>query len=166
MPSLKKVLSFRKRMYEHSSGLVETKGADYNYKQQKEGDTLYNLKASSLLGIVDLPESGVLVRLADKLMRLISLSQKATPAVEGESAYDTVADIHNYADFVLLLMEERRERDEWERHNYFFDLENTDTGDDDPFKEVPWYEPYPQPYEKDCPQCGQPFIAGIEDEEW
>jgi len=109
MPSLDEVLAFRKQMFEESMAIIEHKGHDYNRQQQHDGDTLFNLKVAELLGIVSTAERGILVRLSDKFMRLVSLM---TPGVEGkvrgESVRDTVHDIHNYADYCLMLWEERR----------------------------------------------------------
>lgn len=89
--------------------LIDKKGADYNREQQLSGDTLFNLRVSEILGIVPTAERGILVRLSDKFMRLISLMQPGVEAaVRDESVRDTVKDIHNYADYALQLWEERR----------------------------------------------------------
>jgi hypothetical protein len=104
------VLAFRKIMYEKSVSLVAKKGADYNRQQQNDGDTLFNLRVASLLGVVDSPETGILVRLSDKLMRLISLTKPGQEAaVKDESVLDTIADVHNYADYLGLLWQLRRQ---------------------------------------------------------
>lgn len=106
--TLDEVLEFRQEMFERSKEIVRTKGADYNRQQQLEGDTLFNLRVCALLGIVDLPEQGLLVRLSDKLCRLVSLVN-APPAVENESFEDTVIDIHNYVDYLALMRRKRME---------------------------------------------------------
>ncbi len=107
--SLEEVLAFRKMMFETSIDLVRLKGADYNRDQQEAGDTLFNLRVCELLGIVDTVEQGILVRLSDKLMRLISLTK--TPgreaAVTDEKVRDTARDVHNYVDYLVLLHEKR-----------------------------------------------------------
>jgi hypothetical protein len=109
MPSLESVKKFRHEMFEESMSLIDKKGADYNRQQQLQGDTLFNLKVAEILGIVEEAERGILVRLSDKFMRLISLmKQGADPAVKGESVRDTVRDIHNYVDYALQIFEERR----------------------------------------------------------
>lgn len=108
MPSLEQVKIFRQAMFEESMALVEKKGADYNRDQQLSGDTLFNLRVAELLGIVPTAERGILVRLSDKFMRLISLMAPGrNPAVADESLRDTVRDIHNYSDYALMLWEER-----------------------------------------------------------
>jgi hypothetical protein len=109
MPTLQEVLAFRKTMYEESTALIEKKGHDYNRVQQHAGDTLFNLRVAELLHIVPTAERGILVRLSDKFMRLISLMDQGVEAsVDDESLQDTVRDIHNYVDYALMLWEERR----------------------------------------------------------
>lgn len=102
--SLNEVIEFREGMFRKSVELVSRKGADYNRVQQLDGDTLFNLRACEYLGIVNTAERGILVRLSDKFMRLISLAAEPTdPAVKDESITDTVADIHNYVDYLALM---------------------------------------------------------------
>lgn len=109
MPSLQEVLDFRKTMYDRSMSLVAKKGADYNRDQQANGgDTLFNIRVAELMGIVPTAERGILVRLSDKFMRLVSLVHPdRTPAVADESVLDTIADIHNYVDYLAMLHTER-----------------------------------------------------------
>lgn len=110
MPSLKSVLEFRERMYKESVDLIQKKGHDYNREQQNSGDTLFNLRVAELLGIVATAERGILVRLSDKFMRLISLMAPGVEAqVSGESVRDTIKDIHNYSDYALQMWEERQQ---------------------------------------------------------
>lgn len=110
MPSLEKVKQFRQQMFQESMTLIDKKGADYNRQQQNNGDTLFNLRVSELLGIVPTAEQGILVRLSDKFMRLISLMPiDVEAAVKDESIRDTVRDFHNYLDYCLQLREERQE---------------------------------------------------------
>ncbi len=108
MPSLEEVLAFREEMHKSSMALIAKKGADYNRQQQLAGDTLFNLRVAAVLGIVPTAERGILVRLSDKFMRLISLmSPNETPAIADESVADTVRDMHNYLDYALMLFLER-----------------------------------------------------------
>lgn len=97
-------------MFETSLDLVRRKGADYNRDQQEAGDTLFNLRVCELLGIVDTVEQGILVRLSDKLMRLISLTKEPGREAEvtNEKVRDTALDVHNYVDYLVLLYEKRR----------------------------------------------------------
>ena len=109
--TLEEVKRFREEMHEQSMSIIEKKGHDYNHKQQHQGDTLFNLRVAAILGIIDTPSQGVLVRLCDKMMRLASLM---TPGVEAEikdeSIQDTIADVHNYIDYAYLLFMEEQEK--------------------------------------------------------
>lgn len=108
--SLNEVMEFREGMFHKSMELVSRKGADYNRVQQLDGDTLFNLRVCEHLGIVNTAERGILVRLSDKFMRLVSLAAEPTdPAVKDESLADTAADIHNYVDYLVLMAQARRE---------------------------------------------------------
>ena len=107
--TLDEVKKFRQEMYDKSMALVDRKGADYNRDQQNGGDTLFNIKVCELLGVVPTAERGILVRLMDKMMRLNSLVHPdREPANTDESVMDTVADIHNYVDFMALLHHKRK----------------------------------------------------------
>lgn len=109
MPTLSAVLRFRRQMFDTSLALVEQKGADYNRDQQQSGNTLFNLAVCEILGIVPSIEAGILVRLSDKLMRLISLTKPGREAaVRDESVLDTIRDCHNYLDYLGLVWLERR----------------------------------------------------------
>jgi hypothetical protein len=101
--SLPELLGFCRQMHEKRMALIEKKGHDYNRQQQESGNTLFNLTVAELLGIVPTAERGILVRLSDKFMRLISLLAPGVLAANAESLEDTVADIHNYVDYALCL---------------------------------------------------------------
>lgn len=108
--SVEDVLKFRQDMFDQSVELIRKKGHDYNRQQQDSGDTLFNLRVCELLGIVPTTETGILVRLSDKFMRLISLmSPGVQPANVHESVRDTVRDIHNYVDYALQIFEQPQE---------------------------------------------------------
>lgn len=110
MPSLSEVIEYRKRQFDQSMDLIAKKGADYNRDQQENGDTLFNLRVCELLGIVPSTEEGILVRLSDKFMRLISLTKPGREAmVKDESVEDTIRDIHNYVDYLGLIWLQRRQ---------------------------------------------------------
>ena len=110
MPSLEEVKKFRLERFEASMALIDKKGADYNREQQQNGDTLFNLRVCELLGIVDATELGILVRLSDKFMRLISLTKPGREAaVKDESVLDTINDVHNYVDYLGLIWQQRRQ---------------------------------------------------------
>ena len=110
MISLNGVLEFRKEMFKASLALVKKKGTDYCRDQQKAGDTLFNLRVAALLGVVPNSTTSVLVRLTDKMMRLISLTKdpRRKPSVKDESVLDTIRDIHNFVDYLALFYLEAR----------------------------------------------------------
>jgi hypothetical protein len=109
--SVEDVLAYRKARYEASVALVARKGHDYNRQQQHGGDTLFNLRVCELLGIVGTAEAGILTRLSDKLMRLISLTavEGVTPEVTDEPVNVTIEDVHNYVDYLGLIHQRRLE---------------------------------------------------------
>ena len=49
---------------------------------------------------------GVIVRMGDKIQRLISVSNKGVTLVDSESLRDTLIDLHNYAAMALMLIED------------------------------------------------------------
>ena len=49
---------------------------------------------------------GVLVRMGDKLKRLISISQNGVTLVNNEGMRDTLIDLHNYAAMAVMLLDE------------------------------------------------------------
>lgn len=110
MPSLQLVQETHRQLCKEALDLVGKKGADYNRKQQLEGDTLFNLKVAALLGIVQSAEGSVLVRVTDKLMRLISLTspkELQKPEVEDEKIRDTIVDMINYLVYIFVLYDEK-----------------------------------------------------------
>lgn len=103
MLSVEDVIAVRDEMYARSVDLIKKKGQDYN--SQVSRDTLFNLRVAALLGVVDSPERGILVRLSDKFCRLISLISADKPNYE--SFEDTILDIHNYIDYIVALRREK-----------------------------------------------------------
>jgi hypothetical protein len=53
---------------------------------------------------------GVLVRMGDKIHRLMSISAKGIRVVDDESMADTLLDLHNYSAMALMLMEEEKSK--------------------------------------------------------
>ena len=107
--TVEEVKKFRQERFDQSMALIDRKGADYNRDQQNNGDTLFNLRVCELMGIVPSTEEGILVRLSDKLMRLISLTKPGRDAVvKDESVLDTINDVHNYVDYLGLIWQQRR----------------------------------------------------------
>ena len=115
MASLEEVIKEHDKMCEEARDLIAKKGHDYNREQQDGGDTLFNLRVASLVGIVDNPCQGILVRLSDKFQRLNSLCKDPLiqPEVKGEAVRDTVRDVINYSIYLEIFYREmRRMRDE------------------------------------------------------
>lgn len=109
MISLKEVLAIRQELFDKATELVAKKGADYNFKQQKEGDTLFNLRVPTILGITEDPIQNVLAIMANKVMRLSSLRIKE-PDVSNESFEDSVIDLINYATYLVAFRREQRRK--------------------------------------------------------
>jgi len=110
MTTLKKVLKEHNRLCKNAYNMVEKKGADYNRKQQKDGDTLYNLSVAKQLDIVDTVTTSILVRISDKMMRLVSLTSdpKVNPEVKDEKISDTIEDTINYLVYLYCKYQEER----------------------------------------------------------
>jgi hypothetical protein len=51
---------------------------------------------------------GVIVRMGDKIQRLISVSKKGVALVDNESLRDTLIDLHNYAAMGIMLLDEEK----------------------------------------------------------
>lgn len=49
---------------------------------------------------------GVIVRMGDKIQRLLSISNKGVALVDTESLRDTLIDLHNYAAMGVMLLDE------------------------------------------------------------
>jgi hypothetical protein len=75
---------------------------------QKEGLALFKKKnqdygdAFATYGPV-----GVLVRIGDKISRLISIEKRGIKLVDDESLKDTLIDLHNYSAMAIMLMNEK-----------------------------------------------------------
>jgi hypothetical protein len=63
---------------------------------------------------------GVIVRMGDKIQRLVSVSNKSISLINNESLRDTLIDLHNYAAMAVILI------DETNRLNKNTDTINTD----------------------------------------
>ena len=50
---------------------------------------------------------GVIVRMGDKIQRLLSVSTKGVTLVDTESLRDTLIDLHNYAAMGIMLLDEQ-----------------------------------------------------------
>ena len=110
MTTLGKVIDTHTDICTSALDLVSRKGRDYNRKQQKDGDTLYNMTVAKQLGVVDTTTQSILVRISDKMMRLISLTSnpKENPEIKTESVKDTIVDMVNYIVYLYCKYEEER----------------------------------------------------------
>jgi hypothetical protein len=54
---------------------------------------------------------GVIVRMGDKIQRLISVSSKEVALINNETLRDTLIDLHNYAAMAVMLIDENNEND-------------------------------------------------------
>ena len=52
---------------------------------------------------------GVIVRMQDKINRLVSVSNRYVSLVKDESLRDTLIDLHNYSAMAIMLMDEKNE---------------------------------------------------------
>ena len=55
---------------------------------------------------------GVIVRMGDKIQRLLSVSKKGIALVDSESLRDTLIDLHNYSAMAIMLIDEQRQKNE------------------------------------------------------
>ena len=114
MPTLDLVLKVHKEMCDEARSIIAKKGHDYNREQQLTGNTLFNLSVCCVLGIVRTITQGILVRLSDKMMRLISLTKDPSiqAEVKDESIRDTVKDMINYLVYLYIVYLEERSKHE------------------------------------------------------
>ena len=52
---------------------------------------------------------GVIVRMGDKINRLVSINQNGVTLVDSESVRDTLIDLHNYAAMAVMLLDEKKD---------------------------------------------------------
>ena len=105
------LLQMRRELFAKLDQVLLDKGNDYNAAQQESGDTLFNLRIASIMGIVPSPEMGILVRLGDKFMRLASLLNPGVQQkVKDESIEDTIGDAINYLTYIAAFRRKRAGR--------------------------------------------------------
>lgn len=98
------LLALHQVLCDESRGLMVKKNHDYS----GEGDLnpFANLNACVCLGIQ--PETGVLVRIMDKIMRISSFIDSGVLAVSDESINDTVKDMINYSVLLAGMIAEKK----------------------------------------------------------
>lgn len=52
---------------------------------------------------------GVIVRMGDKIQRLVSVTNRGVNLVNTESLRDTLIDLHNYAAMAIMLIDEKKQ---------------------------------------------------------
>mgnify|MGYP001490355914 FL=1 len=55
---------------------------------------------------------GVLIRMGDKIQRLVSITDREVALVNDESLRDTLIDLHNYSAMAVMLMDESTKKNE------------------------------------------------------
>jgi len=112
MTKLNDVKIEHSKLCKNAYSMIEKKGADYNRKQQNDGDTLFNLTVAQRLGIVDTTCQSILVRISDKMMRLVSLTSDPTvkPEITNEKVSDTIEDMINYLVYLSCKYKEESEQ--------------------------------------------------------
>ena len=98
------------RFYEYLNRMASIHSAK-NHDYAKIDDPLSNLKLTEVMGWVPGWQS-VIVRLGDKLCRLVNFAKKGEFKVKNESFIDTCIDLANYAILCAILFEERKTQSE------------------------------------------------------
>jgi hypothetical protein len=52
---------------------------------------------------------GVIVRMGDKIQRLLSITNKGISLIDSETLRDTLIDLHNYAAMAVMLLDEKKD---------------------------------------------------------
>lgn len=85
---------------------------------QKEGYELFEKKNKDYGdAFANYGSIGVLVRIGDKIQRLMSISQNEIRCVSDESLRDTLIDLHNYSAMAIMLMDEKNNTNDWMLHS-------------------------------------------------
>ena len=84
---------------------------DYNIlfeKVQKEGFDLFKRKNSDYSNSFEQYGTvGILIRMTDKINRLISITDKKVELVNTESLRDTLIDLHNYSAMGIMMLDQK-----------------------------------------------------------
>ena len=77
---------------------------------QKEGLELFKRKNADYGdAFANYGTIGVIIRMSDKIQRLISITNRGVNLVNNESLRDTLIDLHNYAAMAIMLIDENKE---------------------------------------------------------
>ena len=69
---------------------------------------------------------GVIVRMGDKIKRLLSISKKGITLIDSESLRDTLIDLHNYSAMAIMLIDEEKEKNDNNDNNEKFSIDFKD----------------------------------------
>ena len=61
---------------------------------------------------------GVIVRMGDKIQRLVSVTNRSVSLIDNESLRDTLIDLHNYAAMAIMLIDETKNKTTNEKYDY------------------------------------------------
>ncbi len=77
-------------------------------KVQKEGLDLFKRKNSDYSNSFEQYGTiGILIRMTDKINRVISISDKKVELVDTESLKDTLIDLHNYSAMAIMMLDQK-----------------------------------------------------------
>ena len=80
-------------------------------KIQKEAKNLFTKKNADYGdSFATYGSIGVIVRMQDKINRLINLEKNSINFVDDESLRDTLIDLHNYSAMAIMLLDENKEK--------------------------------------------------------
>lgn len=96
------LLDLHSRLCDEGKELMSRKNADYS---AGSGDPFANFRMSALLHVD--PIIGAMVRMQDKMARLVSFIEKGSLAVKEEGWHDCIVDLINYSVIVHGMLQER-----------------------------------------------------------
>ena len=103
------LLTFHQKMCADARAIMASKNADYTNRCQ-DGNPFSNFTRCEAMGICS-TESGFLVRLTDKMSRLVTFAQGNNFKVLDESVTDTLLDTINYAILLAAYIKSQSEGD-------------------------------------------------------
>lgn len=103
------LLELHTELCRNARQLMETKNHDYSGGKD-EGDPFLNFTRVEKLGITD-TKTGFMVRMTDKVSRLITFIQTGSFKVKDEALRDTIMDLINYS--ILLYAYSTSDKDDY-----------------------------------------------------
>ncbi|KKN74273.1 hypothetical protein LCGC14_0392120 [marine sediment metagenome] len=98
------------------AALIDAKNHDYSGAKASGQNVFGNLMSCEQLGLCE-AEIGILIRMVDKIKRLVTHFNDGELKVSDESAEDSLIDLSNYAFLLYALRQHRKETDNDERGN-------------------------------------------------